>query len=246
MDSSRAERQLKQLQKLAKRRKSNVSDESSQIQEKSVINNSAIKLDWTDSLYLKEEIYSEYLYFLRNLPNLLLKEKEKIIENVKKKLKISEIESDLLSFNQDNLIGIREGGCILDQLSIHLGYSLRFLAPPVTHCLLCKEELKVHHKPTQVAVFGLGGPELYSKYILRCRDCHLCPRGKFKSVNSDSRQDIWYHPDKYGNVITGWVHYKQHESEFVKSSNEVYFKKDCLESYIREELSILGRLLCIR
>ena len=219
-----------------------VSDERTQIKKNGLSIKLAIKLDWTNTLYSREEIYSEYLYFLRNLPNLLHKEREKIIDNVKKKLKISEIETDLPNLNKDNLIGIREGGNLLDKLSIHLGYSLKFITPPVTHCLLCKEELKVHHKPTQVAVFGLGGPEVYSKYILRCRDCRLCPREKFKSVNSDSRQDIWYHPDKYGNVITGWVHYKQHKSEFVKSSNEVFFKRDCLDSYIRE-LSILNRLL---
>ena len=90
MDSSRAEQQLNQLQKLAKRRKENVvSNERTQIPKNGRRNNLSLKLDWTDTLYSREEIYSEYLYFLRNLPNLLHKEREKIIENVKKKLKIS-------------------------------------------------------------------------------------------------------------------------------------------------------------
>ena len=109
MDSSRAEQQLIQLQKLAKRRKANVvsiSNERTQIQKNDFTNKLALKLDWTDTLYSREEIYSEYLYFLRNLPTLLHKEREKIIENVKKKLKISEIETDLPNFNKDNLIGI--------------------------------------------------------------------------------------------------------------------------------------------
>ena len=85
MDSSRAEQQLNQLQKLAKRRKANVvSNERTQIQKNGLTNKLALKLDWTDTLYSREEIYSEYLYFLRNLPNLLHKEREKIIDNVKK------------------------------------------------------------------------------------------------------------------------------------------------------------------
>ena len=72
----------------------------------------------------------------------------------------------------------------------------RILAPPVTHCLLCKEELKVHNKPTQIAVFTLTGPELYSKFILRCRDCRLCPKKDFNPADKNSRQDVWYHPEK--------------------------------------------------
>ena len=79
MDSSRAEQQLNQLQKLAKRRKANVvsiSNERTQIQKKDITNKLALKLDWTDTLYSREEIYSEYLYFLRNLPTLLHKERE--------------------------------------------------------------------------------------------------------------------------------------------------------------------------
>ena len=39
-------------------------------------------------MYSREEKYSEYLYFLRNLPNLLHKEKEKIIEIVKKQAQL--------------------------------------------------------------------------------------------------------------------------------------------------------------
>ena len=33
-------------------------------------------------------------------------------------------------------------------------------------------------------------------------------------------------------MITGWVHYKLYQPKFIKSSNEVYFKKECLDGYI--------------
>jgi hypothetical protein len=66
----------------------------------------------------------------------------------------------------------------------------------VTHCLLCKEELKVHNKPAQVSVFTMTGPEIFSKYILRCRNCRLCPKEDFVPTLQSFRQDVWYHPDK--------------------------------------------------
>ena len=81
-------------------------------------------------------------------------------------------------------------------------HCLRIVAPPVTHCLLCKEELKVHHKPTQISVFTLDGPEIFSKYILRCRDCRLCPKEVFDSANENARQDVWYHPEKVSKHYT--------------------------------------------
>ena len=31
---------------------------------------------------------------------------------------------------------------------------------------------------------------------------------------------------------TGWVHYKKHDMEYVKCSNEVYFTKELVESYV--------------
>ena len=66
----------------------------------------------------------------------------------------------------------------------------------MTHCLLCKEELKVHNKPAQVSVFTMTGPEIFSKYILRCRNCRLCPKEDFVPTLQSFRQDVWYHPDK--------------------------------------------------
>ena len=55
-----------------------------------------------------------------------------------------------------------------------------------------------------------------------------------------------------GVVFNGFCHFaalcitNNTKVNLLSRVNEVYFKKDCLESYIREELSILSRLLYIR
>ena len=67
---------------------------------------------------------------------------------------------------EDTLTSIKNGGDLLDQLSIEIGQSLRIIAPPVTNCLLCKEKLSVNNKPTQIVIHTQTGPKMYSKYIL--------------------------------------------------------------------------------
>ena len=37
---------------------------------------------------------------------------------------------------------------------------------------------------------------------------------------------------QYGNVKTGWVHYKKQDISYVKCSNEVYFTAELVESYV--------------
>ena len=81
-------------------------------------------------------------------------------------------------------------------------------------------------------MFTLTGPEMYSKYILRCRDCWLVPKDEFKKSMQPFRQDVWYHPDMYGNNQTGWAFYKKHNFEFVKCSDQVFFTKELVEHYI--------------
>ena len=101
----------------------------------------------------------------------------------------------------------------------------------------------VHNKPIQVVVFTLMGPEMQTKYILRCRNCRLNERDHLNPAMEDHRQDVWYHPDmvklkvnsfinmqicthfQYGNVKNGWAHYKKHEATLVKSSNVVFLPK---------------------
>ena len=148
------------------------------------------------------------------------------------KLRIQKIEEIIGSLRFEVLSDRCNDSNILKELGIHLGYSLRILAPPLVKCLMCREELTVNNKATQIVVFTLDGPELLSKYILRCKSCQLCSKEEFKLENNHVRQDVNYHPDKYGNVKGGWSPYKNLDTSFVKASNEVYFKKDCLDLYI--------------
>lgn len=107
----------------------------------------------------------------------------------------------------------------------------------------------VHNKPIQVVVFTLMGPEMQTKYILRCRNCRLNERDHLNPAMEDHRQDVWYHPDmvklkvnsfinmqicthfQYGNVKNGWAHYKKHEATLVKSSNVVFFTPEMVNNY---------------
>ena len=65
------------------------------------------------------------LVTLRGLPKFVLREQDKIIQTVKDKLKISEIELSLNSLNFENLLHIEEGSYLIDKLSANLGQSLR-------------------------------------------------------------------------------------------------------------------------
>ena len=74
----------------------------------------------------KEEILSEYMNFLRELPPLIEKEKVKVIENVKSYLKIDSICQEFHKLDINNLFNIKEGSHILDNLSVEHGKSLFF------------------------------------------------------------------------------------------------------------------------
>ena len=121
MDQNKAAKQLKLLQARAKNKKSS----NAALTTKNPGPGETFVLDWTDKLFSKEEIFSEYFHFLRGLPNFLDAEKEKTLRLVEKKLKISEIQNSMEHFNFNNLLSIKEGGNIIDQLSAKLGQSLR-------------------------------------------------------------------------------------------------------------------------
>ena len=122
MDQNKAAKQLKLLQDRAKNKKSsnNAFPTANPGPAKTFV------LDWTDKLFSKEEIFSEYLQFLRGLPSFLHAEREKIVRLVEKKLKISEIQNSMEHFNVNSLLSIKEGGDIIDELSAKLGQSLRY------------------------------------------------------------------------------------------------------------------------
>ena len=147
----------------------------------------------------REEILLEYLTFLRNLPDLISSEKHKIVKTVEKALKIDEIIKDGTKFEFNSLIAKRKTN-LIDFLSIKLGFSLNILCPPVKECILCQRNLSINNRPTQVVVYKLTGPEIYSKYIYRCKSCSLVKKSKDKAFNKGKSQDIYYHINQFGNL----------------------------------------------
>jgi hypothetical protein len=175
----------------------------------------------------KEEILSEYFQFLRNLPILPDLELNKVINTVKSEWGIDEILKSQLE--PIALLHLSKGNLIADKLSTKMGQSLRIISPPVKDCLLCKESLSVSNYPTQIVVHTLTGPAMYSKYILKCQRCRLIEKSKFNPLHENRRQDIFYHPDKYGNMSNGYMFYKQ-DIPYVKATNEVYLDRSLVES----------------
>ena len=95
-----------------------------------------------------EELFVEYLDFIRSLPDLIETEKERIICVVEKELKIVEVSNKIASFDFKTYVN-RKPSHLLDHLACKLGYSLKILCPPVKACLLCKKGLTVNNnKPS--------------------------------------------------------------------------------------------------
>ena len=63
--------------------------------------------------------------FLRQLPPLIEKEEVKVIENVKSYLKIDSICQEFHKLDFNNLLNIKEGSHILDNLSVEHGKSFK-------------------------------------------------------------------------------------------------------------------------
>ena len=159
----------------------------------------------------KEDIYSEYQMFLKRLPPLTQSQRVQILSKVRKELKIDDIEATLKVDTKrlKSLSPLPDSGRktpIMDALSIKLGISLNILVPPTTRCLLCYRELTFHNECTQVPVFTLTGPMMFSKYIWRCRKCR--GHGNLKR-GASLIGDVYYHPDRYGNSVVGHKFYPQ-------------------------------------
>jgi hypothetical protein len=181
----------------------------------------------SDPFVSNEEILSEYSQFLRNLPILPDLEQQKLINMVKDEWDIDKIIKSTV--DPEILLHLKNGNNLTDRLSAKLGQSIRVIAPPVKTCLLCKENLSISNYPTQIVVFTLTGPRMYSKYILKCQRCRLIEKSKFNPLDENRRQDVFYHPDKYGNMVNGYMFYKQ-DIPHIKASNEVYLEKSLVES----------------
>ena len=119
---------------------------------------------------------------MRNLPSEFIEcEKKKLIDTVRKEWKIDDILSNVhgLSFEK-TLVDSKNTSSLTDELSIKLGRSLRVLCPLVSKCILCDQKLSINNHPVQIVVHTLMGPKMYSKYILRCKNCKLTMKEKFK------------------------------------------------------------------
>ena len=179
-----------------------------------------------------KEVFAEYLDFIRSIPGDLIEtEKKRILKVFEDKLQIADIMKNIAKLDFKSLVNVKSSK-LVDVLSINLGYSLKILCPPTKYCILCKKGLSIHHKPTQMIVHKISGPELYSKYLYRCRNCKLSKDTIEEGLSSESVQkDINYDVDKYGNMTTGWLFYKKYEPYFIKASNEVFLDKTLVESY---------------
>ena len=151
---------------------------------------------------------------------------------VKDELCIDKILQDINTCNFDRLVDTHQSSYLIEHLSIKLGFSLRILCPPVKSCILCEKTLTLNNKATQVMVHSVTGPQLFSKYSYRCRNCKLVKKAKVNKTAKDNAQDIYYHSDQYGNLKNGWMFYKKNHPPFVKASNEVYFTSTMIKSYV--------------
>ena len=174
-----------------------------------------------------EEVFVEFLHFLRSLPDLIETEKKRLIRVVEMELKIAELSSKIAEFHFKTLMN-RKPSHLIDHLACTLGYSLKIVCPPLKARLLCKKGLTVNHKPSQVIVHKITGPEIYSKFLYRCRECKL---SNDDSCSKQKKQDINYDVDKYGNTTTGWLLYKMYDPQDIKASNEVFLDRDFVQSY---------------
>ena len=113
-----------------------------------------------------DDILGEYIWFLKNLPDLLNNQKSDLVHLVKTELGVDNLKPcGKVNFKGNNFP-------ILDALSCKLGLSLRhLLAPPTTSCLLCAKVLIANHKPVQVPLHSVNGPWIASKYSWECRGC---------------------------------------------------------------------------
>lgn len=174
-----------------------------------------------------EDIYFEYENFLKKLPPLISSQRIKVVNEVRRELNIKDIESargDTKQLSSSSPFPDTERGTpIIDALGIKLGKSFNFLVPPTTKCLHCYRELTFHNEPTQVPVFTLTGPMLFSKYIWRCRKC------------LHDNTDVMYYPDSYGNTREGVKFYPTKlQVKVTRASTEVYMTNMAVKGYLSE------------
>ena len=114
----------------------------------------------------------------RNLPVLPNHERDKLVNRVKDAW---EIDSILKSpINPQNILHIKNGNNLIDNLSTKLGESLCVITPPVKNCLFCKKSLSISNTPIQIAVHTQVGSKIFTKYLLKCQNCRQVEQSSAK------------------------------------------------------------------
>ena len=106
----------------------------------------------------KEEIFVEYVNFLRTFPDVLDSEKTKLVDIVKEELKIDQILKEIQTCDFDRLVDKHESSHLIEHLSTKLGFSLKIVCPPVKSCILCENKLTLNNNATQIIVHTMAGP----------------------------------------------------------------------------------------
>ena len=94
-----------------------------------------------------DEVYLEYLWFVRNLPTLINNQRSDLLHLVKTELGVARVKESLcgkVNFTGSNFP-------ILDALSCKVGIHLRnIIAPPTSTCHLCHKPLTKNQAPCHV------------------------------------------------------------------------------------------------
>lgn len=178
------------------------------------------------------DISSEYDWFYRNLPDMLECAQKEIDDKVRHHMRVKH-NRELLGRGDERVSKDRGAShLILQSLSIKVGMSLTtILAPPIHHCLLCKQKL-LRSNPlfTQVVLHTLDGPELATKLAYECQNCKdiYTFRGKF-----ESNTRIYYQVGQFGNPSMGFRKYPtSFKVSVARATSEEFFTVEFLDNYM--------------
>ena len=142
-----------------------------------------------------DDIYGEYLWFVKNLPKMINNKLSDLLHLVRTELGVERVKGLLcgkLNFTGNNFP-------ILDALSCKVKINLRnIIAPPTTTCLLCAKPLTANHEPCHVPLHTPNGPELATKYSWECRSCNGVGNFGLPVQLQSTNRRIYYQVDQFG------------------------------------------------
>ena len=142
-----------------------------------------------------DDIYGEYLWFVKNLPKMINNKLSDLLHLVRTELGVERVKGLLcgkLNFTGNNFP-------ILDALSCKVKINLRnIIAPPTTTCLLCAKPLTANNEPSHVPLHTPNGPELATKYSWECRSCNGVGNFGLPVQLQSTNRRIYYQVDQFG------------------------------------------------